>query len=146
MRCSRHGWQTAYRDDGNAELKRTFENDVVPFIGDKPVRLVDDSDLRSVLRRVGRERGAGRTAQRMLSELRQLYRWSLSRNPWRTLIRDGNPADLVDPRQVVNDDYEEGIRERVRKARSESFTTSCCAIAWRTSRCLQANATKVCGR
>jgi integrase len=101
------------RDDRNAELKRTFEKDVVPFIGDKPVRLVDDNDLRSVLRRVGRERGAGRTAQRMLSELRQLYRWSLSRNPWRTLLRDGNPADLVDPRQVVNDDYEEGIRERV---------------------------------
>lgn len=101
------------REDGNAELKRTFEKDVLPFIGDKPVRLVDDNDLRIVLRRVGRERGVGRTAQRMLSELRQLYRWSLSRKPWRTLIRDGNPAELVDPRQVVNDDYEDGVRERV---------------------------------
>lgn len=101
------------RDDGNAELRRTFDKDVLPSIGDKPVRLVDDSDLRGVLRCVGRERGVGRTAQRMLSELRQLYRWALFRKPWRTLIPDGNPADLVDPRQVVNDDYEEGIRARV---------------------------------
>ena len=71
------------REDGNAELRRAFERDVLPAIGDKPVRLVDDSDLRAALRRVGRDRGAGRTAQRMLSELRQLYRWSLSRKPWR---------------------------------------------------------------
>ena len=26
------------RDDDNAELRRTFEKDVMPFIGDKPVR------------------------------------------------------------------------------------------------------------
>lgn len=101
------------RDDGNAELRRTFERDVLPHIGDKPVRLVDDADLRGTLRRVGRERGAGRTAQRMLTELRQLYRWSLARKPWRTLVPDGSPAELVESRQVVNDDYEDGIRERV---------------------------------
>ena len=52
------------REDGNAELRRAFERDVLPAIGDKPVRLVDDSDLRAALRRVGRDRGAGRTAQR----------------------------------------------------------------------------------
>ena len=101
------------RDDGNAELRRTFELDVLPCIGDKPVRLVDDTDLRSTLRRVGRDRGAGRTAQRMLTELRQLYRWSLARRPWRALVPDGSPAELVDARQVVSDEYEDGIRERV---------------------------------
>lgn len=101
------------REDGNAELRRAFERDVLPAVGDKPVRLVDDSDLRAALRRVGRDRGAGRTAQRMLSELRQLYRWSLSRKPWRTLVADGSPAELVEARQVVNDDYEDGIRDRV---------------------------------
>jgi len=81
--------------------------------GSKPVRVVDDTDLRTALRRVGRDRGAGRTAQRMLGDLRQLYRWSLSRKPWRALVPEGSPAELVDARQVVNDDYEEGIRERV---------------------------------
>jgi integrase len=101
------------RQDGNAELRRAFEKDVIPAIGDKPVRLVDDSDLRATLRHVGRDRGAGRTAQRMLSELRQLYRWSLSRKPWRTLVPDGSPAELVEARQVVHDDYEDGIRDRV---------------------------------
>ena len=101
------------RDDGNAELRRTFEKDVLPVFGSKPVRVVDDTDLRTALRRVGRDRGAGRTAQRMLGDLRQLYRWSLSRKPWRALVPEGSPAELVDARQVVNDDYEEGIRERV---------------------------------
>ena len=101
------------REDGNAELRRALERDVIPAIGDKPVRLVDDTDLRITLRRVGRDRGAGRTAQRMLSELRQLYRWALSRKPWRTLVADGSPAELVEARQVVNDDHEGGIRDRV---------------------------------
>ena len=101
------------RDDRNAELRRTFEKDVLPAIGDKAVRLVNDADLLTVLRNVGRGRGAGRTAQRMLTEVRQLYRWAIKRQPWRRLLADGNPAELVDRRQIVNDDYNEGVRERV---------------------------------
>ena len=37
------------REDGNAELRRAFERDVLPAIGDKPVRQVDDSGLRAAL-------------------------------------------------------------------------------------------------
>ncbi len=104
------------RDDGNAEIRRTFEKDVLPDIGQKPVRLVDDADLLKALRGVGRGRGAGRTAIRMLAEIRQLYRWALTRKPWRALISDGSPAELVDRRQIVNEGYQEGIRERVLSA------------------------------
>nr|MCU0943248.1 integrase arm-type DNA-binding domain-containing protein [Hydrogenophaga sp.] len=38
------------RKDGNAELRRSFEKDVLPVLGDKPVRSITEHDLRKVLR------------------------------------------------------------------------------------------------
>jgi hypothetical protein len=38
--------------DDNAELQRSFEKDVLPLIGGKPVRSVDEGDVRAVLRAV----------------------------------------------------------------------------------------------
>ncbi|MCR5882967.1 tyrosine-type recombinase/integrase [Rhizobacter sp. J219] len=104
------------RDDGNAELRRTFNKDVLPELGRKPISAITDQDLIAVLRKIGRDRGAGRTAQRMLTELRQLYRWAGKRQPWRGQLTDGNPAELVEPDQVVREDYEDGVRERVLSA------------------------------
>lgn len=102
------------RKDGNAELRRTFEKDVLPTIGDKKIRELCDADLLHVLRAVGRTRGAGRTAERMLTEMRQMFRWAIKRQPWRSLlVENGNPAELVDLKQIVQKGYEPGIRERV---------------------------------
>ena len=100
------------REDGNAELKRTFGRDILPVLGDRPIRTLTDTDLRDALRRVGRERGRGRTAERMLSELRQMFRWADKRQPWRGLLVDGNPAELVERKQVVAADYVPGVRDR----------------------------------
>jgi integrase len=101
------------RKDGNAELRRTFEKDVIPIIGDKPVREITDTHLLDVLRKVGRARGRGRTAERMLTETRQLFRWAIKRQPWRALLVHGNPAELVEFKQVVPSGYETIIRERI---------------------------------
>ena len=38
------------RKDGNAELRRTFEKDVLRTIGSKPVREVNDTHVLEVLR------------------------------------------------------------------------------------------------
>lgn len=100
------------RDDGNAELKRTFGRDILPVLGATPIRSITDADLREALRRVGRERGRGRTAERMLSELRQMFRWADKRQPWRGLLIEGNPAELVERKQVVPADYAPGVRDR----------------------------------
>ncbi len=100
------------RADGNAELRRTFGKDVLPAIGALPVRELTDDHLREVLRTVGQARGRGRTAERMLSELRQMFRWAEKRKPWRALLIDDNPAELVDLKMVVPQGYESGIRER----------------------------------
>jgi len=113
-------WMTdgVSRKDGNAEIRRTFTRDVLPAIGAKPVRQVTDSDILHLLRAVGRKRGAARTAQRLLSELRQLFRWAIKRQPWRALLNHhGNPADLVELKQVVPQGWEPGVRERVLSAK-----------------------------
>lgn len=101
------------RQDGNAELIRTFGRDVLPTLGDVPLRSLTDIQIRDCLRKVGRERGRGRTAERMLSEVRQMFRWADKRQPWRGLLIEGNPAELVERKQVVPADYEPGIRDRV---------------------------------
>ncbi|WP_397475472.1 tyrosine-type recombinase/integrase [Pusillimonas sp.] len=101
------------RQDGNAELKRTFGKDLLPPLGDLPVRLLTDKQLVDALRQVGRVRGRGRTAERMLTELRQLFRWASKRQPWRGLLEMGNPVDLIETKQIVPIDYVATIRERV---------------------------------
>ena len=84
------------RADGNAELRRTFEKDILPAIGNVQVRDLTDAHIRDALRAVGRGRGRARTAERMLAEMRQLFRWAEKRKPWRALMIEGNPAGLVD--------------------------------------------------
>ncbi|GAA4340705.1 site-specific integrase [Variovorax defluvii] len=100
------------RKDGNAELRRSFEKDILPTIGDKPVRELTDTQLLDLLRNVGRKRGRARTAERMLTEMRQLFRWAIKRQPWRSLLAQGNPAELVELKLVVPHGYEPRIRER----------------------------------
>jgi integrase len=101
------------RADGNAELRRTFEKDVLPAIGHVRVRELTDAHLRDALRAVGRGRGRARTAERMLIEIRQLFRWAEKRKPWRALMIEGNPAALVDLKLVVPQHYAPTIRDRV---------------------------------
>ena len=48
----------------------------------------------------------------MLTEMRQMFRWAIKRQPWRPLLVDGNPADLVELRQVVPLGYAPVIRDR----------------------------------
>ena len=104
--------QGVSRKDGNAELRRKFERNLMPALGTKPVRELTDADLRAVLRHVGRTRKRAATAQHLLSAARQMFRWAIKRQPWRSLLTDGNPVDLVELKQVVPHGYQPVIRER----------------------------------
>ncbi len=101
------------RANDNAELKRSFEKDVLPAIGAKPVRSITEGDLRETLRKVGQGRGRGRTAEVLLANLRQLFHWAEQRQPWRGLLVECNPAELVELDQVVNEDFDPDPRDRV---------------------------------
>lgn len=83
------------RGDDNAELRRSFEKDVLPVMGGRPVREVDEADLRAVLRAVI-GRGAFRMASRIYADLVQLFAWAEERKPWRALMIEGNPTKLVE--------------------------------------------------
>jgi integrase len=100
------------RKDGNAELRRSFEKDLMPWLAALRAREVADTELRDALRRVGRGRGRARTAERLLSDLHQMYRWALRRPQWRAVLLQGNPADLVDLREVAPHGYQPTFRQR----------------------------------
>jgi len=88
------------RLDGNAELRRSFSKDVLPAIGDKPLRTITEKDLLGVLRSV-KSRGLNRTVVILSKDIGQMLRWAEKRKPWRTLMIDGNHADLVDVRHIA---------------------------------------------
>jgi len=83
------------RADDNAELRRSFDKDVLPLIGGKPVRSLDEGDIRAVLRAVI-GRGTYRMASRIYADLVQLFAWAEARKPWRALMIEGNPTKLVE--------------------------------------------------
>jgi len=102
------------RQDGNAELRRSFTKDVLPVIGKKPIRELTEKDLLAVLRKV-RARGLNRAVVLLSNDLGQMLHWAEKRKPWRGLMVDGNPADLVDAKRLLDHDYQEE-RDRVLSA------------------------------
>jgi len=94
------------RSDGNAALRASFKKYVLPTLGKKAVREMTEIDIRDVLRTIGRTKGKNRTAVLLLADIRQMFRWAEKRRPWRQLLVEGNPAELVDVKQVVEPSYD----------------------------------------
>ena len=94
------------RKDGNAELRRCFTKDLYPTLKTKVLSSVSEHDLRSVLRKVI-NRGANRQAIRLFADMTQMFAWAEKRQPWRTLLIDGNPTLLVEINKLIPGDYEE---------------------------------------
>lgn len=88
------------RADGNAELRRSFEKDVLPAVGAKSVREVTEHELRALLRAMVR-RGVHRMTVRTYNDLVQMFAWAEKRKPWRGLMVDGNPAELLEIEKIL---------------------------------------------
>ena len=116
------------RQDGNAELIRSFKKDVLPLIGKKPLRNLTEKDLLAVLRSV-KARGLNRTVVIRNNDIGQMLRWGEKRKPWRGLMTDGNPADLIDVSKLLDHDYEEQRDRLLSPTRFASCVTS--SNAWR---------------
>lgn len=93
------------RKDGNFELQRSFAADVVPMIGSNLVRDITEHELRNVLRAMV-SRGVNRTAVVMRNNLTQMFAWAEKRQPWRKLLVNGNPMDLIEIEKIVSPDYD----------------------------------------
>lgn len=93
------------RADGNAQIERTFKADVLPALGKRPVREVTEHDIRAVLRALV-ARGTNRSAVMMRNNLTQMFAWARKRQPWRKLLVEGDPMDLIEIRKIVDRDYD----------------------------------------
>jgi integrase len=94
------------RKDGNKNLIRSFDKDVLPQIGKLPVRTLSEKHLRDLYKGVI-ARGVQRTAIDLSNSIGQMLRWAEKRQPWRGLLAEGNPAQLVDVKKLVSHDYTE---------------------------------------
>lgn len=99
------------RKDGNKELRRVFSKDVLPAIGHIELRKLGESDIRAMLRRQ-MKRGVVRLAVVTFADVSQMVAWGEQRKPWRALMVEGNPCELVDINKLLPADYEEE-RDRV---------------------------------
>ncbi|KAG0758300.1 hypothetical protein G6F22_019694 [Rhizopus arrhizus] len=101
------------RADGNTEVMRIVEKDVLPLIGDTAVRSIREKDIERVIRSIV-GRGCNRLAEVTFQILGQMFHWAEKRQPWRKLLSEGNPVELVELGVLLADDYDpDNVRERV---------------------------------
>lgn len=93
------------RKDNNAELGRRFAKDLYPVLGKIPLREITEHDLRNALRNIF-AREANRQAIGFFADVTQMFKWASKRQPWRALMIDGNPTELVDIANLIPADYE----------------------------------------
>ena len=93
------------RKDGNSELRRSFNADLLPRIGTIRIKEVSEHDLRDSLRAMV-DRGVNRAAVVMRNNLMQMFAWGEKRQPWRKLLADGNPMELIEIEKIVSPGFD----------------------------------------
>lgn len=105
------------RSDGNNYIAQSFGKHAIPVLGNIEVRDLTESHLRDVYRAIITA-GKTATAVELSKDIGQMLRWAEKRKPWRALLIDGNPAELVDIKQLVPKDY---TKERKRQLSIEEI-------------------------
>jgi integrase len=93
------------RKDGNAMLLRMFNADVLPPLGAIAVMDTTEHHLHAVLRAMV-DRGVNRSAVMMHANLVQMFAWARKRQPWRKLMVEGDPMDLIEIDRIVSPEYD----------------------------------------
>jgi integrase len=93
------------REDKNAEIIRSFNKDVLPEIGVKPVKALTEHDIRKLLRKIA-DRGVRRYVVATFRNLTQMFAWGEKRQPWRKLLAEGNPVQLINIQTLLGSDYD----------------------------------------
>jgi integrase len=98
------------RSDGNKYIIQSFNKHVLPFVGDVPLKELNENQLRDIYRRIA-ERGNQARMVELSKDIKQMLKWAEQRKPWRGLMLDGNPSNLVDVTKLLSPDY---VKERSR--------------------------------
>lgn len=101
---------TTRRKDGGAELSRTFKRDILPAIGNKPLRELEEGHIKKLLQPIS-AKGTNRKAVVLLNNMKQMFKWASGRRPWKLLLDD--PTANLRPEDITQSDYEETERDRV---------------------------------
>jgi integrase len=98
------------RIDGNKYIIQSFRKHAIPSLGNIEIRYLTEHNLRDVYRLII---AAGKiaTAVELSKDIGQMLRWAEKRKPWRALMVDGNPSELVDITKLVPSNY---TKERTR--------------------------------
>lgn len=94
------------RADKNKSLLMLFRNHALPTLEKITIKNLSENDLRKTYRKII-STGKQRTAVALSNDIRQMLRWAEKRQPWRLLLADGNPSDLVDVEKLLSQDYSE---------------------------------------
>lgn len=92
------------RSDGNKYIIQSFSKHAIPALGNIEIRHLTESHLRDVYRAIIAT-GKTPTTVELSKDIGQMLRWAEKRKPWRALLIDGNPSELVDIKLLLPIDY-----------------------------------------
>ncbi len=98
------------RSDDNKYIIQSFRKHALPTLSNIEVRQLTEHHLRNLYRAIIAT-GKVATAVELSKDIGQMLRWAEKRKPWRALLIDGNPAELVEIEKLVPSDY---TKERTR--------------------------------
>ncbi|MDD5300090.1 MAG: tyrosine-type recombinase/integrase [Gallionella sp.] len=98
------------RSDGNKYITQSFGKHAIPVLASIEVRHLSEQHLRNLYRAIIAT-GKVATAVELSKDIGQMLRWAEKRKPWRALLIDGNPTELVEIEKLVPADY---TKERTR--------------------------------
>lgn len=116
------------RSDKNKYLIQSFTKHALPSLAMISIKDLSEHHLRSLYRTII-SAGKIATAVELSKDIGQMIRWAEKRKPWRGLLIDGNPAELVEIKKIVPTDYsKERTRmlsiEEIKKLKSIFDTTA----------------------
>lgn len=99
------------RADANKSIIQSFKKYILPKIGGAEVRLISERHLIDIYKVIIRD-GKLATAFELSKDVKQMFTWAEKRRPWRALMLDGNPANLVEMDKLLPDNFTK-VRDRV---------------------------------
>lgn len=110
------------RSDGNKYILQSFKKHALPVVGGISIRNLTEHDLRDLYRKIIETEKVA-TAIELSKDIRQMLKWAEKRKPWRQLLIDGNPVDLVEIKRLVPKGYTKERKrylsiEEIRKLKS----------------------------
>lgn len=92
------------RSDNNAYLIGSFNRHALPALGNIKILQLSEPHLLKLYRSLV-EAQKFATALELSKDIKQMFCWAEKRKPWRSLLADGNPSDLVNIRNILPKNY-----------------------------------------